>query len=112
MIAKTKIYRDAQQLLRPMFQAFQANVTAYTISVLAEKLGTRMDLDRIWSKQAVSPELLSQIATWAKEVNEALHTTASGRMVSEWAKRPECKIAVMSASYSEVTSNIPEIKAA
>ena len=112
MIAKTKIYRDAQKLLRPMFQAFQANVTAYTISVLAEKLGTRMDLDRIWSKQAVSPELLSQIATWAKEVNEALHTTANGRMVSEWAKRPECKIAVMSASYSEVTSNIPEIKAA
>jgi hypothetical protein len=112
MIAKAKIYRDAQRLLRPMFQAFQANVTAYTIAVLSEKLGARIDLDRIWAKQAVSPELLSQIATWAKEVNEALHATAGGRMVSEWAKRPECKEAVMGASYSEPTGDIPEVKAA
>lgn len=112
MIAKAKIYRDAQKLLRPMFQAFQANVTAYTVAVLSEKLGARIDLDRIWARQAVSSELMSQIATWAKEVNEALHSTAGGRMVSEWAKRPECKDAVMGASYSEPADNIPEVKAA
>lgn len=110
MIAKAKIYRDAQKLLRPMFQAFQANVTAYTVAVLSEKLGSRIDLERIWAKQAVSPELLSQIATWAKEVNEALHSTSGGRMVSEWAKRPECKDAVMGTSFSEPAVDIPEIK--
>lgn len=75
MIAKAKLYRDAQKLLRPMFPAFQANVTAYTIAVLSEKLGARIDLDRIWIKQAASPELMSQIATWAKEVNDTLHAT-------------------------------------
>jgi len=111
MIAKAKIYRDSQKLLRPMFQAFQANVTAYTVAVLAEKLGNRIDLDRIWAKQAVSPELLSQIAVWAKEVSDALHATAGGRMVSEWSKRPECKDAVMGASYSVAATNIPEVKA-
>jgi hypothetical protein len=109
MIAKAKIYRDAQKMLRPMFQAFQANVTAYTVSLLAEKLGDRIDLDRIWTKQAVSPELLNQIGTWAKEVNDVLHTSSGGRMVSEWAKRPECKEAIMSASYSTPASNIPEV---
>ncbi len=112
MIAKAKLYRDAQKLLRPMFQAFQANVTAYTISVLSEKLGSRIDLNRIWEKQAVSPELMKQIATWAREVNDALHTTSGGRMVSEWAKRPECKDAVMGASYSEPADDIPEVKVA
>lgn len=111
MIAKAKIYRDSQKLLRPMFQAFQANVTAYTVALLSEKLGNRIDLDRIWAKQAVSQELLSQIAVWAKEVNDTLHATAGGRMVSEWAKRPECKEAVMGASYSVAASNIPEVKA-
>lgn len=111
MIAKAKIYRDSQKLLRPMFQAFQANVTAYTVALLSEKLGSRIDLDRIWTKQAVSQELLAQIAVWAKEVNEALHATAGGRMISEWAKRPECKEAVMSASYSVAASTIPEVKA-
>jgi hypothetical protein len=97
--------------LRPMFQAFQANVTAYTLAVLSEKLGARIDLDRIWAKQAVSPELMGQIAKWAKEVNDTLHATSGGRMVSEWAKRPECKDAVMGASYSEPADGIPEVKA-
>lgn len=112
MIAKTKLYRDSQKLLRPMFQAFQANVTAYTIAVLSDKLGDRIDLERIWAKQSVSPELLSQIAVWAREVNDVLHTTAGGRMVSEWAKRPECKDAVMGAKYSAPSADIPELKPA
>jgi hypothetical protein len=110
MIAKAKIYRDAQKLLRPMFQAFQANVTAYTVSLVADKLGDRIDLERIWAKQAASPELLAQIAVWAKEVNDVLHSSSGGKMVSEWAKRPECKEAVMGASYSAPASNIPEVK--
>lgn len=110
MIAKAKIYRDAQKLLRPMFQAFQANVTAYTVSLVAEKLGDRIDLDRIWAKQAASPELLAQIAIWAREVNDVLHSSSGGKMVSEWAKRPECKDAVMGASYSAPATNIPEVR--
>lgn len=110
MIAKAKIYRDAQKLLRPMFQAFQANVTAYTVSLVAEKLGDRIDLERIWAKQAASPELLAQIAVWAREVNDVLHSSSGGKMVSEWAKRPECKEAVMGASYSAPAANIPEVK--
>lgn len=112
MMAKAKLYRETQKLLRSMFQAFQANITAYTIAVLSEKLGHRIDLNLIWTRQAVSPELLNQIATWAKEVSDILHATSGGRMVSEWAKRPECKEAVMSAKYSEPTEGIPEVKPA
>jgi len=47
---------------------------------------------------------------WAKEVNDVLHASAGGKMVSEWAKRPECKDAVMGASYSVAAANIPEVK--
>jgi len=112
MIAKAKLYRDAQKLLRPMFQAFQANVTAYTVSLLSQKLGARIELERIWLKQATSPELLSQITIWAKEVNDTLHRTAGGRMISEWAKRPECRDAVLGASYSDVSTAIPELRSA
>ena len=110
MIAKAKIFRDAQKLLRPMFQAFQANVTAYTVSLVAEKLGERIDLEKVWARQAVSPELLAQIAAWAKEVNDVLHSSSGGKMVSEWAKRSECRDVVMSASYSVPAINIPEVK--
>lgn len=112
MIAKAKIYREAQRLIRPMFQAFQANITAYTVSVTSKLIGDRIDLEKIWHSQAVSPELLSQIATWAKEVSEILHASSGGRMISEWAKKPECKEAVFEGSYSPVDNNIPELRQA
>ncbi len=108
MIAKAKIFREAQKLIRPMFQAFQANVVAYTVSLLSEKLGDRIRLESVYSKQAISPELLNQIALWAEQVNDELHKSAGGKMVSEWAKRPECRAWVLGASYSAAAANIPE----
>ena len=39
MIAKAQLFRDTQKLVRPLFQAFQANVAAYVVSVVADKLG-------------------------------------------------------------------------
>lgn len=110
MVAKAKLFRDATKLIRPMFQAFQGNVTIYTLSLLSEKLGSRIDLNRVWTKQGASPELLAQIGVWAREVNDVLHKTASGRMISEWAKKPECREAVLCASYSEAAKGIPELK--
>ena len=110
MIAKAKLFRDTQKLVRPMFQAFQGNVAAYVISVLADKLGDRIVLDRIWARQAASTELTAQIAIWAREVNEVLHRTAGRRMVSEWAKKPECRDAVLGASYSAPSAGIPEVR--
>ncbi|MCW2311480.1 AIPR family protein [Rhodoferax antarcticus] len=110
MIAKAKIYREAQKRLRGMFPAFQVNVATYTVALLAQQLGDRIDLQRIWNSQSVSTELMDQIAVWSREVNDALHLSANSRMVSEWAKSPECKIAVLSAQYSSPASNMPEVK--
>lgn len=110
MIAKAKIYRDAQKLIRPMFPAFQANVVAYTVSLLAQKLGSRIDFGKVWQAQGGSKHLMGQIAAWSREVNDVLHRTANGRMVSEWAKRPECREAVLGATYSTPASGIPEVK--
>src|SRR5262249_49549599 len=70
MIAKAILFKATHRLVRPMFQAFQANVAAYLVSVLASKLGSKMDLDKIWLQQDTSPQLKQQLATWAKEVND------------------------------------------
>jgi hypothetical protein len=110
MIAKALVFRAAQKLTRTAFLAFQANVAAYTVSVLADKLGDRLDLDRIWRQQSLSPQLQAQIATWAKEVNDALQKSSSGRMISEWAKKSECRDAVLGATYSAAAVDIPEVR--
>jgi hypothetical protein len=110
MVAKAILFKATQKLVRPMFQAFQANVAAYVISVLSNRFGDRLDLDRVWARQGVSQELLAQITVWAREVNDILHQTSGGRMVSEWAKKPECREAVHGATYSAPADGIPEIR--
>lgn len=110
MIAKTKLYRDAQKMIRPMFPAFQANITAYTIALLSAQIGDRLDLEKIWNAQAGSQKLMDQIARWAREVDEVLTRTSGGRMISEWAKKVECKEAVFTATYSTPDVSIPELK--
>lgn len=110
MIAKALLFRAAQKLTRTAFLAFQANVAAYTVAVLADKLGDRLDLDRIWRQQGLSSQLQAQIATWAKEVNDTLHKSSSGRMISEWAKKSECRDAVLGATYSAAAADIPEVR--
>lgn len=108
MVAKAIIFKRATSIVRPLFQAFQANITAYTVSLIANRLGTQLDLDKIWQRQDLSPELKEQITRWAREVNHVLHQTAAGRMISEWAKRAECWEAVRTATYSEPIEGIPE----
>lgn len=110
MVSKGILFKTVQKLARQMFQAFQANVAAYTVSMIAVRFGDRFDLGRVWERQGVSPELLAQISVWAKEVNDALHQTTGGRMISEWAKKPECKEAVLGRTYSDPAPGIPELR--
>ena len=110
MIAKAILFKKVTALVRPMFVADQANVAAYLVSLLANRLGTRLDLNRIWVAQDLSAGLRSQLQTWATEVNNELQRSAHGRRVSEWAKRPECWEAVVSANYSREQPGMPEIR--
>ena len=109
MIAKAKLFRDTHKLVRPMFRAGQVNVAIYVVSLLSSRLGDRIDLDRIWARQAVSKELMAQIETWAHEVNDNLLRTADGRLLSEWAKKPECREVMLGVKYSPVATGIPEV---
>ena len=109
MVAKAILFKETQKIVRPLVPAFQANVTVYTVALIANRLGSRIDLDLIWGRQALSTELKNQIRTWAEEVNQVLLSSANGKMVSEWAKKAECWQAVLRASYSRSVTSSPEM---
>lgn len=90
IIAKAILFRRAQSIIRPMFPAFQGNVTTYTISVLASRYAASVDLDRIWLQQDIGGDVKSLLQSLAPAVNKGLQDSSGGRMISEWAKRPEC----------------------
>jgi hypothetical protein len=112
MIAQAILFKTAQRLIRPMFpqsHPFHA-VTAYTISILSQRIGARLDLERVWQSQGISARLQEQIQQWVRQVNEVLHVSADGRMVSEWAKKAECWDAVRCSSFSDAIDGIPEVR--
>jgi hypothetical protein len=110
MIAKAILFKKTQSLVRPMFPAFQGNVATYLVSLISDRLGDNIDLDKIWLEQDISKMLRQQLQTWATEVNEALHKTSGGKMISEWAKKPECWDAVRMTTYSPVMNGIIELR--
>lgn len=110
MIAKAILFKKAHALIRPMFPAFQGNVVSYLIAVVADRVGDRIDLEKVWISQDISPAFRRQLQVWAPEINAVLHRSADGKMISEWAKKPECWNAVRLASYSPICDGIPEIR--
>lgn len=110
MIAKVIFFKTIHTLVRPMFPAFQGNVGIYLVALVAKNYDDRVDLMRIWEQQGVSLGMKDQLRVWAKEVNDALHATSNGRMISEWAKKEECWRETQRVSLSALTTSIPELK--
>lgn len=110
-IAKAILFRTASRLARRQFSAFQGNVATYLVALMGDRLGRRLDLDRIWQQQDVSPQLEQLMRAWADEVNARLQSSAGGRMISEWAKKPECWTAVQDGAYLLPAEPVPELRA-
>lgn len=106
-IAKAILFRTVQSIVKAKkFAAFQANIVAYTIACLSWETGGRLDFDMIWTRQAISPELRKLLESWVGKIDKALRKTAGDRMVSEWAKKEECRDALRGLSF-ELPSNPP-----
>jgi hypothetical protein len=51
-------YRAVERTVRAMkFPAYTAQIVAYVVAGLSHRTGGRIDFARLWSRQAVSPEL-------------------------------------------------------
>jgi hypothetical protein len=110
LVAKALVFKAVHKTARPSVSAFLANVAAYTVSVVALSYRETFDLDRVWRNQGVSSQFLEQVAIWAHEVNERLHATANGKMISEWAKRPECREVMFARPFSPPSMDVPEAR--
>ena len=85
-IGSVLLFKNVTKIVRKDFKAFQANISAYTVSLIARTYGDRFDLLKIWNNQGISQSLADQIKIWNHTVWNHLDTTANGRMVSEWSK--------------------------
>ena len=102
LIAITVLYRAAEKKIRSMkFPAYSAQITAYVVSGISHRTGGRMDFDRLWSKQAVSPELEQLIADWAPKLDSIMRKSAGQKNPSEWFKKADC--------WKEIQAELPAL---
>ena len=88
-VAKTILFRTTEKLVSAQeFGGWRANIVAYTIAWLAEKSGRRIDLNRVWDEQHLTPALCEAITAVCKEANS--HVTSQSGNVGEATKRAEC----------------------
>ena len=110
MVAKAILFKAVHKASHKMFKQSTGNVVAYTVSVISTLLGDRFDFELVWNNQDISPQLRRQAETWLREVGEALFSSADGKMISEWAKKPECWVAIKAKHYSIPSELIPEAR--
>ncbi|PYF10385.1 AIPR protein [Rhodobacter viridis] len=114
MIAKVIIFKSLESAIKTKeaketFRQGYANIATYTISVVSDLIGHRIDFEQVWQRQRISPDFLHLLYKWAEEVNRIFDQAAPGRQISEVAKRPEIWAKVKAGTYPMPGDDVPEL---
>lgn len=91
LIAKAVIFKRAERLVAAeRFGGYRANIVAYTIAYLCHRTAHRIDLNKVWRDQDISPALAEAISDTSRHVHTAIIDAPGGANVTEWCKRPAC----------------------
>jgi hypothetical protein len=76
---------------------YRANLVAYAIMVLSIHTQKRLPWGKIWKNQAIPPDVDQALRIAIPACDLAIRRSAEARNVSEWAKRRECREAVLTS---------------
>ena len=91
LIAKAILFRQTQRLVSAQdFGGYRANIVAYTVAYMSQATAQTIDLDAIWRKQGLAPELEQALVAVAHAVRGIITDPPRNGNVTEWSKRKEC----------------------
>ena len=91
MIAKAILFKNTEKLVsKQQYGGYRANIVTYTIAFLSFKTAQRIDLEKIWKEQGLSPILENEIVDISKFVQQAITNPPGGANVGEWCKKEMC----------------------
>ncbi|WP_330848731.1 AIPR family protein, partial [Acetobacter senegalensis] len=70
MIAKVILFKAIESMIKTkdakeIFRQGYVNIATYVVSILADRLGDRLDLEQIWMQQGISRGLRNLLWEWA-----------------------------------------------
>lgn len=101
LIAKAIMFRRAEKLVQQQqYGGYRANIVTYTLAFLSFKTAQRIDLERIWRDQALTPALEQEIVEVSKLVQRLIVNPPGGANIGEWCKKEKCWQAIRDCEYA------------
>ena len=95
-VARAILFRKTEAMIKKQswYGGYRANIVAYTMAVLAEKLKRQGKTDSIfqavWKIQAIPEVVEKSIIKIAEAVNKSIMASAGVSNISEWCKKEAC----------------------
>lgn len=110
LVAKALLFREAERIVSAKnFGGYRANIVTYTIAKLANSTASRLDLDEIWRRQALSPALETAIGGLCVPIQASITNPPGSANIGEWCKRPEAWTRVEAIRWEVPTSLAEEL---
>ena len=91
LIAKAILFKRTEKLVsQQQYGGYRANIVTYTLAFLSYKTAQRIDLEKIWKEQGLSPALENEIINVSKIVQQSITNPPGGANVGEWCKKEKC----------------------
>lgn len=115
MIAKAILFKEIESMIKKkkskeIFHQGWVNIATHTVSVVADRIGDKLDLEQIWMRQGISEGLRNLLWDWAVIVNSEFERIAPGQQFSQVAKRADTWEKIRVADYSLPSSPVVEIR--
>ncbi|MEI3580950.1 MAG: AIPR family protein [Acutalibacteraceae bacterium] len=101
LIAKAILFRQTEKLVqKQQYGGYRANIVTYTLAFLSYKTAQRIDLERIWKEQALTPALEREIIKVSACIQKLIVNPPGGANVGEWCKKEKCWQVIRDCEYS------------
>ena len=95
IIAKAILYRQTERIVtQRAYGGYRANIVAYTIALMSQKVGNAFDFDAVWSRQSIDADTADFLGNLSELVREVLLAAPGNGNITEWCKKKECWTAV------------------
>ena len=101
LVAKAILFRHTEKLVQQQqYGGYRANIVTYTLALLSFKTAQRINLEKIWKEQSLSPILEAEIIKVSKIIHGIITNPPGGANVGEWCKKEKCWDVVKKCDYT------------
>ena len=111
LIAKAILFKETDKIvLSQRFGGYKANIVTYTVAFLSMLTDKKIDLERIWREQDLSPSLKKTITDISRLVHNHITNSPDGRNITEWCKKDQCWLSLQKKKYTLPDDVLGELK--